>query len=186
MLTILAYILLALVAAIAIIVLLASRQPDRFSTSRSRRIAASVEALYPHLNDLRRMNEWNPYALRETSGSATYSGAEQGPGARFDFAGPKSGTGHVEIVDGVPAERVGLRLVMTKPFACDNRIDLTLKPIGTQTDVTWTMSGRQPFMGKVMSVFIDCDKMVGKDFDEGLANLARIVEGKPSPALAAE
>ena len=186
MLTILAYILLALVLAIAIIALLASRQPDSFVTSRSRKIAASADVLFPHINDLRCMNEWNPYALRETSGTATYSGPEQGPGARFDFSGPKSGTGHILIVDGVPGERVGLRLVMTKPFACDNRVDMTMKAVGTATEVSWTMSGRQPFMGKVMSVFIDCDKMVGKDFDQGLANLALIVEGKPSPALAAQ
>ena len=186
MLTILAYLLMAIVAAIALIAWLASRQPDDFSTSRSRRIAASADVLFPHINDLRRMNEWNPYALRETSGTATYSGAEQGPGARFDFAGPKSGTGHILIVDGVPNECVGLRLIMTKPFACDNRIDMTLKPLGTETEVTWTMSGRQPFMGKVMSVFIDCDKMVGKDFDAGLANLARLAEQHSSSALVAQ
>ena len=186
MLAILGYILLALVAVVAIVLVVASRRPSDFRYARSRTIAAPVDRVFAEIVDLRRMNRWNPYALRESSGRADYSGAETGPGARYDFNGPKSGTGFVEVLQADAPTHVGMRLVMTKPMSCDNKIEFRLQPQGDETNVTWAMSGVSGLMPKVFAMFVDCDKMMGKDFDEGLANLAAIVEPQPSPALAAE
>ena len=186
MLAILGYILLALVAVVAIILVVASRRPSDFRYARSRTIAAPAERVYAEMTDLRRVNRWNTFALRETKGRADYSGADSGPGARFDFSGPKSGTGFIEVLRTEPLARVDMRLVMTKPMACDNRIEFILEPQGASTRVTWAMSGVSALIPKVFAMFIDCDKMMAKEFDEGLANLAAIVEPQPSPVLAAE
>lgn len=168
--------LLVVVLAVAVILAVAATRPDEFHAARSAQIAAAPDRLFPLINDLRQMNRWNPYALRETGGTSSYSGPEAGKGARFLFDGPKSGTGSIEIVDSVPPSRVVMRLAMSKPFRADNRVELTLQPAGSSTDVTWAMSGRQPLLAKAMTLFIDCDRMIGRDFEEGLQNLRRLAE----------
>lgn len=176
MLAILAYTTILLAILAGVIVVAATRRPDSFRFARSARIAATPERLFPLIADLHQMNTWNPYALRDPASTGSYSGPASGRGAKYEFAGKKSGTGHIEIVDAKPNSEVVMRLFMTKPFACDNRVDFSLKPEGPATSVTWAMSGQQPLMAKIMTLFINCDKMVGKDFDEGLANLKAIAE----------
>ena len=176
MLDIFGYTALFLAILVGAVVVMAGRRPDTFRFSRTARIAATPERLFPLIADLHQMNTWNPYALRETSGTGSYSGPASGQGAKYEFAGPKSGTGHIEVLDAKPDSSVVMRLFMTKPFKADNRIDFTLKPEGPVTAVTWAMSGQQPLMAKIMTLFIDCDKMVAKDFDEGLGNLKAIAE----------
>lgn len=162
---------IVLLLAIAVVLALTATRPDHFRTARTLRIEASPEQLFPMIDDLRQMNTWNPFALRETLGLANYSGPARGKGAKFAFAGPKSGAGHIEITDTDPPTKATMRLVMTKPFSADNTVEFTLRPAATGTDVTWAMSGRQPLMAKVMSLFIDCDRMVGREFESGLALL---------------
>lgn len=169
------YLLVALIVGVGVLVFVASRRPDDFRAARSLRIAAPPTRLHGLINNLRQMNTWNPYALRETGGSGTYSGPDAGPGSTFQFAGPKSGTGSVSIVDSTPSMII-MRLLMTKPMACDNRVEFTLKPDGNATEVTWAMTGKSSLAAKVFSLFVDCDRMLARDFDEGLANLKTIAE----------
>ena len=82
------------------------------------------------------------------------------------------------ITGSKPDSKIVMRLVMTKPMPCDNEIEFTFVPQGASTNVTWTMSGRQPYLGKLMNVFIDCDKMCGRQFEQGLANLGKLSEQK--------
>lgn len=176
MLETLGLIALAVFVAVGIVLAYAATRPDTFETARTARIAASPERLFPLINDLRQMNTWNPYALRDTTGTTTYRGPASGRGAAFEFAGPKSGAGSIEIVDSSASRNVVMRLLMVKPFKADNTVKFSLQPDGPATAVTWAMSGRQPLLGKVMALFINCEKMVGRDFEEGLANLKAIAE----------
>lgn len=154
---------------------MASRRPRHFSATRSLSIAAPRDLIHALIDNLQRMNTWNPYVLRDTGGQVHYSGPEKGPGAMFEFGGSKSGSGSLRILASEPS-RIAMRLQMTKPMAADNRVEFTLSPVGNATLVTWAMSGSQSFPARVMSVFIDCDKMIGRDFDEGLHNLKTIAE----------
>ena len=173
---ILGFLLLGLVAGIAVLLMLASTRPNQFRTERSLQIAAAPEALFPLINNLREMNTWNPFALRETGGTAIYSGAASGPGQKFEFAGPKSGAGFIEILAATPPSNVDLRRLLVKPFKADNLVEFKLMPAGATTNVTWAMSGKQPLLAKVMTLFVDCDRMVGKEFEAGLANLKKKAE----------
>jgi hypothetical protein len=159
-----------------VVLAIAATRPDAFQTARTARIGATPERLFPLINDLRQMSTWNPYALRDAGSTATYKGAPSGRGAMFEFAGPKSGSGSIEIVDSAPPSNVVMRLCMFKPFKADNTVRFTLEPEGPATNVTWAMSGRQPLLAKVMTMFIDCDKLMGRDFEKGLANLKAIAE----------
>lgn len=171
---VLIYLLMAAAGFIAATLFFATRRPDEFYAARSLKIAAPAARLHSLINDLKKMNTWNPYALRDCGGKADYSGPEAGPGAQFHFAG-KSGTGSITVTDSTPSV-VGMRLHMTKPFAGDNRVEFTLKPAGDGTEVTWAMKGAASLPGKIFSLFIDCEKMMARDFDEGLANLKAIAE----------
>jgi uncharacterized protein YndB with AHSA1/START domain len=167
---------LALLFAVVLILFVASRRPDEGTFSRSMRIRATPERLYPLINDLRAMNRWNPYANRDPAMAGSYSGPDAGPGATFTFAGKKSGTGSIAITEAHAPREVVLRLLMSAPFACDNRVEFTLDPKGEETDVTWAMSGKASFVSKVMCTVLNMDKMMAKDFDQGLAALKAIAE----------
>lgn len=178
MLAILAYILVALLLAIAAILLIASTRPDSFHVSRTKAIAAPPERLFPLIANLRQMNTWNPFALRDPASQVSYTGPDSGIGARHTFDGKKSGAGSIEVLEADAPTNVVMRLSMTKPFKADNRVEFTLKPNGGgTTDVTWTMGGKQPLLAKAMTLFVDCDRMVGKEFEAGLGSLKRMVEG---------
>lgn len=153
----------------------ASRKPDSFRYSRSRAIAARPERIFPLINDVRTMNTWNPFA-KAPGMTGAYSGPAAGPGATFAFEGRKSGTGHIAITEASAPARVAMRLVMTKPMRCDNVVEFTLEPRGGETVVTWTMQGAQPLPSKLMSCFIDCERMCGDQFDKGLADLKAMAE----------
>ncbi|MCB1510324.1 MAG: SRPBCC family protein [Hyphomicrobiaceae bacterium] len=174
MLTILAYVALALIAACAIILLLALRQPDHFQFARSTRIAASREKVHGLIDDLRAMNSWNPFDLRATK-PGRYSEKTKGPGASYAFDCPKAGSGSIEIVSST-ADQIALALHMTKPFKADNRVTFDLAEVDGKTEVTWGIAGPSPLIGKIISMFMSCEKMMSRDFEEGLANLKAMAE----------
>jgi hypothetical protein len=161
---------------IAAILALAARQPDSFKVARSLSIKSEPERLFPLINDLRSFNTWNPYARKDPNGKGGYLGPASGKGAIHTFEGKKAGTGQIEIVAAAAPKQVTMRLTMVKPIRADNTVNFILEPRGDATTVTWAMNGQSPLLGKVIGLFIDCDKMVGKDFEQGLANLRAIAE----------
>jgi uncharacterized protein YndB with AHSA1/START domain len=178
MLDLLVYLAVILVVAILAILAYASTRPDTFQTTRSMRIKAPPEKIFPLINNLNAFNRWNPFLAKDQTTKLTYRGPEQGTGAAHDWDGnSKVGKGSIEITDSQPASKIVMKLDMIKPMAAQNRVEFTLVPAGDTTTVTWAMSGRQPLMAKVMTVFIDCDKMVGSEFEKGLTSLKAIAEG---------
>jgi hypothetical protein len=175
MLTLLASIAIAAVIAVGIVLILAARRPNTFGYERSTVIQAPAEAIFPLIADPVAFNTWNPFN-EDPSITGTYSGPSRGPGARYTFASKGAGTGYTEIVEEDAPRRLGVRLVMTKPMACDNHIEFRLEPVAGGTRVSWAMSGPMTFMGKVMNQVIDCEKMCGKQFDKGLGKLKALVE----------
>jgi hypothetical protein len=176
MLSIVATIALVLAILIAAVLAYASTRPSSFRIARSARIRSTPDRLFPLINNLQAMNTWNPYALRDPNTKAGYRGPASGKGAVHTFQGTKSGAGEIEIIDATAPREVTMRLTMVKPMRADNTVRFTLEPEGDVTTVTWAMHGQSPLLGKVMSLLIDCDKMVGKDFEQGLANLKAIAE----------
>ncbi len=167
----------AAIIAVAIIGLVAyaSTRPDSFSVSRSLTIKATPDKLFALINDLHQFNDWNPYERKEP-GTGTYSGADFGIGARYDWKGAKIGSGSMTITESVPAERVTMQLAFLKPFKADNIGDFTLLQKADGTEVTWAMRGPAPLVSKIMDVIIGMDRMIGKDFEQGLVNLKTIAE----------
>jgi hypothetical protein len=171
------FVVLVIVLAVAGILVVAATRPDTFRVQRTASIAAPAEKIFPLIDSLRSGEQWSPYYRKDPAMQGTYSGPEQGVGAKFEFAGNKDvGRGRVSIIGHAPPHKVTMRLQMFEPFAADNVVEFTLVPRGRTTDVTWAMQGRQPYLAKVVCLFLDMDKMVGADFAAGLANLKAIVE----------
>jgi uncharacterized protein YndB with AHSA1/START domain len=162
---------------IAGVLLHAANKPDTFRVERSASIQAPPERIFPLINDLRAFNTWNPFEKKDPNLKGRYSGPASGRGAGYAFDGNKDvGKGSIEILESSPPSKVAMRLSMVEPFEVRNTVEFTLVPIGGSTNVTWAMQGPAPYIAKIIHVFIDMDRMVGKDFEAGLAGLKAAAE----------
>jgi uncharacterized protein YndB with AHSA1/START domain len=177
MFEIIAIIAAVLVLAAAAVLILASRKPDTLRVQRSASIDAPPEKIFALINDFHQWRAWSPYEDRDPNLQRSYSGASSGKGAVYEWKGNKNvGSGRMEILDAPPSNRIVIKLDFISPFEGHNTAEFTLLPQGSATDVTWLMHGPAPLMSKVMQVFMNMDRMIGKDFETGLANLKRITE----------
>ena len=170
-------IVIAVVVLIAGVLAFAATRPDDFTVRRSIAIKAEPAKIYPLLVDFGRWPAWSPWEKLDPAMKRTLSGATSGKGAVYAWDGSsKVGAGRIEIRDAAPS-RVVIQLDFLKPFEAHNIADFTLAPgADSMTDVTWQMRGPAPFVSKLMGVFVDMDKMIGKDFEAGLANLKAVAE----------
>ena len=160
-----------------------STRNGNFHYERSGVINAPAAKIFPYISDFRLGKQWSPYEKIDPNMKETLSGPIAQVGSVMEFDGNKdAGSGKLEILKIVPNEQVDIRLTMLKPFYGENQVTYKLTPEGTGTRFTWSMSGNGGFMGKLMSVLIDCEKMIGGQFSEGIANLKALVEGQAAKA----
>jgi hypothetical protein len=171
--------MIALVVAVLVagIVVLAATRPDTFRVARATSIKAPPETIFGFIDDFRRWGSWSPYEKLDPAMKRTYGGAASGKGAVYEWAGNgKVGAGRMEIADTASPSKVVIKLDFIKPFEGHNIAEFTLEPGNDATKVVWSMHGPSPFIAKVMGLFINMDRMIGKDFETGLANLKAAAE----------
>lgn len=177
LLTIAGTIVSLLVLAAIVIVIIAATKPNTFRIQRSATINAPPEKVFPLINDFHNWLSWSPWEKLDPNLKRTHSGAASGQGAVYEWVGNKKvGQGRMEILESSPPSRITIKLDFIKPFETHNTTEFTLAGQGGSTDVTWAMMGQMPFMFKVMTTFMSMDKMVGKDFEAGLASMKAIAE----------
>lgn len=177
---------IAFMLVVAGVLLLAALRPGTFRVSRSIRIQAPPDRIFPLINDLRAFGTWSPYERKDPSMKRVFSGAPAGTGSVYEFDGNSQvGKGRLTITDAKPLSSVTIALDMLTPIEARNVVDFSLTPDGDATRVTWTMTGCNGFVGKVLGVFINMDRMVGRDFEAGLASLRDLAESR-RPALTME
>ena len=138
---------------------------------------APAGAVFTRVNDLHQWEAWSPWAKLDPSEKKIFSGADAGPGAVFKWSGNKKiGEGTMTILESPSADTIRIRLEFLKPFKATNLAEFTFKTEGGQTSVTWTMTGKNNFFFKAFSLFMNMDKMVGGDFEKGLASLKSVAE----------
>ena len=164
------------VIVILLLVVIASR-PAGFTVTRSATMSAMPQAIFPQVNDLHNWQAWSPWAKLDPNMKMTFSGPEAGTGAAYAWTGNnKVGEGRMTIVESRPSELVRIKLEFLKPFAATNASEFTFQPQGSQTNVTWTMSGKRNFMMKAFGLFMNMDKMVGGQFEQGLQQMKAVAE----------
>lgn len=170
-------ILIALVLIVTVFAIVVTFQPAEFRIERSTVIAAPPAVVFAQINDLHRWDAWSPWARLDLAMRTTFEGPPAGPGAIYAWAGnSKVGEGRMTILESRPTELIRIKLEFLKPFKATNTTEFSFNPAAGQTAVTWSMSGRRDFMTKAFCLFMDMDKMVGGDFEKGLAQVKSLVE----------
>jgi hypothetical protein len=175
-----------LVVVVAFIAVVASR-PSHFHVERSAQMAAPPEVVFPLINDFHRWPSWSPWEKLDPAMQREYSGAPQGKGAAYDWSGNDDvGKGSMRIVDSQAPTTVAIALEFKEPWQATNATLFRVLPDAGGSRVTWGMDGENNFMLKAVGLFMDMDQMVGKDFEAGLDNLARVsaIEAKKGSAPA--
>ena len=169
--------LLVLIVLIAVLLGYAATRPDSFRVERATVIKAPPAKVFALIDDFRQWAGWSPWEKLDPAMKRTHSGAASGKGAVYAWQGNNDvGAGRMEILETTAPPRVLIRLDFLKPFAATNTAEYTIVPEGDGTRVTWAMYGPAPFVSKLMQVFVSMDKMIGTDFEQGLANLKALAE----------
>jgi hypothetical protein len=170
-------ILIGLVVVIGVFAAIVAMRPSDFRVERSAVVSAPAPVVFAQVNDLHNWDAWSPWAKLDPAAKQTFDGPRAGTGAAFAWAGNNQvGEGRMTITESRPNELVRFRLDFVKPFAGTNTAEFSFKPQGDKTAVTWSMSGRQNFMAKAICMFMSMDKMVGGQFDQGLAQMKSVAE----------
>lgn len=163
---------------VAAVLLWAALRPAAFRIERTVVIQASSVRLHPMISSMRQFNAWSPYVRKDPQIKGSYRGPNSGIGAAYDFEGNKEvGKGSIEVTDSEPTLRVTMALEMVEPVKGKNTMNFTLAAHGAETtEVTWEMHGANPFMVRLAGIFVDMDRLIGRDFETGLTTLKALAE----------
>ncbi len=154
-------------------------QPDDFRITRSLKIAAPADKIFAQVNDFHKWEAWSPWAKIDPNGKTDFGGTNSGVGAVMSWEGNwELGKGSSTILESKSNEFIRFQLDFLEPMQGQSLAEFTFRSEGDNTEVTWSMYGKNNFIGKAMGIVFNCEKMVGGMFEQGLENLKNIVEEK--------
>jgi len=170
-------ILIALAVIIIVFVIVVAMQPSEYRVTRSATISAPAQAVFAQVNDFHKWEAWNPWGKIDPAMKQSYEGAPAGTGAIYTWTGNNEvGEGRMTLTESRPSELIRIKMEFFKPVAGTSIAEFTFKPEGNQTMVTWSMAGENNFMAKAFGLFMSMDKMIGGQFEKGLAQMKSVVE----------
>lgn len=160
----------------ALLGFVAVQSPD-YEIKREITINATADKIFPYLNSSKLAEKWGPWLEVDPDSKMTYSGPDDGVGSKANWDGGKQlGTGSATIVESIPNQKVGIKLEYVAPMNMTQDSEYLISQNGNQSVVVWKVQGKNNFMGRLMCVFMNMDKMVGGMFEKGLNNLKNLVE----------
>jgi hypothetical protein len=170
-------VLFGLVGVLGVFAVVVALQPADYHVERSTTIAAPAASVFAQVNDFRLWDAWSPWAKLDPNMKVTFSGAAGTVGSTYHWQGKSDvGEGRMTLTESRPGEFVGIKLEFIEPMASVCSTTFTFKPQNDQTTVTWVLDGENNFVGKAFGLFMDMDKMIGGDFEKGLAQLKAVTE----------
>ncbi len=167
---------------VVVLIVIVALQPSEFRVARSANMSAAAPAVFAQVNDFHKWEAWNPWGKIDPAMKQTYEGAPAGVGAIYTWTGNSEvGQGRMTITDSRPSDLVRITLEFFKPFAATNIAEFTFKPEGNRTAVTWSMTGKKNFMAKAIHLFMNMEKMIGGQFEQGLAAMKSVAERTTKP-----
>jgi len=165
------------VVLIVVVLVIAATKPPTFRIERRTSIKSPPQKVFALIDDFHNWTQWSPWENLDPALKRSYSGSASGKGSVYEWLGNKKvGQGRMEIIESAAPSKIAIKLDFLKPFEAHNTAEFTMQPRGEETEVVWAMFGPNVFMSKVMGVFMSMDKMVGKDFEKGLANMKAAAE----------
>ena len=171
-------ILYAVITLIALVCIYAAVAPSEYYVERQQAIAATPEKIFPLVNNSKKMNEWMPWAEADPKMVMTYSGPEEGVDAVSSWNSEgQMGVGSAKIIESIPNEKVVSLLEYKKPFEGIQTAEVSITSSAEgQSLVKWSVKGNNNFVGRVLCLFMNMDKMVGSQFEKGLLKLKELSE----------
>jgi len=173
---------IAIIAAVVIVLfivtvlVLAANKPETFRVQRQVSIQAPPEKIFPLINDYKNWGAWSPWEKKDPAMKRSFSGPAAGKGSAYAWDSKEVGAGDMLITESVPSSLVRIDLNFSKPFEAHNKVVFNIQPQTGGSTVSWEMQGPAPLIARVMHVFFNVDKMVGKDFEDGLAAMKTAAE----------
>lgn len=175
-------ILIALVVIVAVLAVVVATRPSEFRVQRTTTISAPAPVVFAQVNDFHKWEAWSPYVKRDPAMKKTFEGAPAGVGAIYTWSGNNEvGEGRTTIIESRPSELIRVQLEFVRPFAATSIAEFTFKPEGERTAVTWSLNGHNNFIAKAMGLVVNMDRMIGGDFETGLAQMKSAAEAGPRP-----
>ena len=177
-------VVLAVLAVVVLVVgvfcVVVAMQPTDFKITRAATFNATPDKVFEQVNDFHKWDAWSPWAKIDPAMKTSYSGPASGAGASYAWVGNSDvGEGKMTITESHPSAHIKIDLDFIAPFAAKNVTEFTFKPEGDKTIATWLMAGNKNFIMKAICMFMDMDKVVGGDFEKGLAQMKPVVESAP-------
>ena len=173
-------ILIAVVAILVVLVIVIATRPSEFRVERSATVSAPAPVVFAQVNDFHKWEAWSPYVKRDPAMKKSFEGAPAGVGAIYTWSGNHEvGEGRTTIIESRPSELIRIKLEFVRPFAGTSTAAFTLRPEGERTAVTWSLEGRNSLPAKAMGLVMNMDRMIGDDFEKGLAQMKAIAEATP-------
>jgi uncharacterized protein YndB with AHSA1/START domain len=174
-------ILIGLVAIVIVLAGVVALLPSDFRIVRSATISAPAAVLFSQVNDFHKWETWSPWAKMDPAAKSSFDGAPSGVGAIFGWAGNnKVGEGRMTLTESRPNDLIRIKLEFVRPFAGTSTAVFTFRPEGNQTVVTWAMEGKNSFVARAFCLFVSQDKMIGGEFEKGLAQMKAVAEAAAS------
>jgi len=175
-------ILMAVAVIVAVVVVVIAMRPTEFRVERTATMSAPAPVVFAQVNDFHQWEAWSPYAKRDPAMKKSFEGAPAGVGAIYTWSGNHEvGEGRTTIIESRPSALIRIKLEFVRPFAGSSTAEFTFKPEGERTAVTWSLDGRNSFIAKAMGLVMNMDRMIGDDFEKGLAQLQSIAEAARRP-----
>lgn len=171
-------------AAAGLFVIVVATRPAAYHVERSTSVSAPPEVVFARVNDFHAWSGWSPWAKVDPAMKQAYEGAPSGEGAVYTWAGNSDvGEGKMTIAKSDKPSQVRVNLEFYKPMASTSTATFTFTPgpEGT-TKVTWAMDGENNFVGKAFSLFMNVDKLLGSQFEQGLAAMKSEAEAASARA----
>jgi uncharacterized protein YndB with AHSA1/START domain len=173
-------ILVALLVVVVVLVAVIAMQPSQFHITRTATIAAPAPVVFAQVNDFHKWEAWNPWGKLDPTAKQTYEGATAGAGAVYTWSGNSQvGAGRMTLVESRPNDLIRIKLEFLKPMAGTSTAEFTFRPEGDRTAVTWSMDGTNNFVAKAMCLVVNLDRMIGGQFEKGLADMRAVAEAAP-------
>jgi len=186
-LSVLKKIFLGLILVVAALAAMIAMQPSDYRIERSAAMSAPASAPFEQVNDFHNWEAWSPWLEADPEAKVTFEGPPSGASAIYRWEGnDQVGSGSMTLLESRPNELIRIQLEFLKPFPNACTAQFTFEPEGDQTVVTWSMFGKNGFTGKAIHLVMNMDKMIGDQFDKGLAKMKTVVEGEPKQEAAAE
>lgn len=168
---------IVVVLLVLVVLGLALTKPNEFSMQRETTINAPRDKVFALINDFHNWGQWSPWEKLDPNMKRTYSGPPAGVGSVYEWAGNSdAGAGRMEITKSDVPSRIDIKLDFTAPIEANNMTEFAIDSTAAGTHVVWKMYGPNNFLSKVMTVFMSVDKMVGPDFEAGLAAMKATAE----------